>query len=60
MPLLIVQRKVTLVPAINPVKPLVGEFGLVIVALPAITLQDPVPTVGALALRVAVVILHIV
>lgn len=58
VPLLMVQRNVVLVPAINPVTVLVGEFAVVIFPLPLTMLHDPVPTVGAFALNVAVVILH--
>ena len=57
-PLLIVQRKVTLAPIVNPVKPLVALVGVVIVAVPAITVQRPVPVVGVLPARVATVTLH--
>lgn len=58
LPLLIVHLNVALVPAIKPVNVVLGEFKLVIVALPATTLHVPIPTIGAFADRVAVVILH--
>ena len=54
-PFEIVQRNV-LDPKLNPVTPDVGELGVVIVALPVITVQTPVPTIGILAARVAVVV----
>ncbi len=57
-PLDIVHRKVALEPTVRPVKPLVGEEGVVIVATPAITLQVPTPTVGVLPANVAVLTLH--
>ena len=53
--LLIVQRKVTVVPALRPVTPEVGELGVVIVPVPETTVHCPVPTVGVLPARVAVV-----
>ena len=53
VPLLIVQVKV-FTPVVNPVTPDVGLVGLVTVAVPAVTVHAPVPTVGALAARVAV------
>ena len=51
--LLIVQTKV-LAPTDNPVTPELGEEGVVTVAVPAITVHAPVPTVGALPASVAV------
>ena len=57
-PLLIVQRKVTDAPIVNPVKPDVGDVGLVMVAVPDTTVHKPVPTVGVLPAKVAVVTLH--
>ena len=53
VPLLIVQVKV-FTPVVNPVTPLVGLAGVVTVAVPAVTVHIPVPTVGALAASVAV------
>ena len=51
--LLIVQVKV-FTPVVKPVTPDVGLVGLVTVAVPAVTVQSPVPTIGALAAKVAV------
>ena len=53
MPLLVVQTNV-FTPFDNPVTPDVGEPGVVSEALPVMTLQTPVPAVGALPARVAV------
>ena len=53
VPLLIVQVKV-FTPVVNPVTPLVGLAGVVIVAVPAVTVHNPVPTVGVFAAKVAV------
>ena len=53
VPLLIVHANV-FTPVVNPVTPLVGELGVVTVAVPAVTVHTPVPTVGALAAKVAV------
>ena len=52
VPLLIVHTNV-FTPVVNPVTPLVGELGVVTVAVPAVTVQSPVPTVGAFAAKVA-------
>jgi hypothetical protein len=58
-PLLIVHLKIYVTPAV-PVKVLVELVGAVIVPpVPPTILQDPVPTVGVLAARVAVVNPHI-
>ena len=57
-PLLIVHLKVTLPPMVKPVMVLVAEFGVVIVAVPAIKLQVPLPVAGTFAAKVAVVTLH--
>ena len=51
--LLIVQRKVA-APIANPVTPEVGLDGVVTVAVPAITDQAPVPTVGVFPAKVVV------
>ena len=53
VPLLMVHTNV-FTPVTNPVTPDVGELGIVTVAVPAVTVHAPVPTVGALAARVAV------
>jgi len=57
-PLEIVQRKVAEASSTNPVTPEVGLVGSVIVAVPENTLQFPVPNVGALPAKVAVVTPH--
>ena len=53
-PLLIVQTNI-LAPTLRPVTPDVGLDGVVTEPLPAITVHVPVPTVGVLPARVAVV-----
>ena len=53
VPLVIVQVKV-FTPVVMPVTPLVGLAGVVTTPVPAVTVQAPVPTVGALAAKVAV------
>ena len=53
-PLAIVQRSVTVVPAINPVTVDVGELGLVMVAGPDTMLHVPIPVTGVFPARVAV------
>jgi len=55
--LLTVQRK-TFAPMPRPVKPDVGDEGVVIVPLPLTSVQVPVPAVAVLPARVAVVTLH--
>ena len=52
--LLIVQTNV-FAPTESPVTPEVGSDGVVTDAVPAITVQAPVPTVGVLPAKVAVV-----
>jgi len=54
-----VHLSVTLVPAVNPVIPVVDNVGVVIVATPLTTLHTPVPTDGVLPDNVAVVKLQI-
>ena len=53
VPFVIVHTNV-FTPVVNPVTPLVGDVGVVTVAVPAVTVQSPVPTTGALAAKVAV------
>ena len=53
VPLLIVQVKV-FTPVVNPVTPLVGLVGVVTIAVPAVTVQSPVPIIGVFAAKVAV------
>ena len=57
-PLLIVHLNVTLLPPVNPVKPLSAIPEDSIVALPLTTLHNPVPVVGVFAVTVAVLTLH--
>jgi hypothetical protein len=57
-PLEMVHRSVTLLPAATPVTVDDGEEGVVTVADPLMMDQAPVPTVGALAARVNVEVLH--
>ena len=52
--MLIVHSK-TLGPTVNPVTPEVGEPGVVIVPEPLISVQVPVPVVGVLPAKLAVV-----
>ena len=59
VPLLIVQRKVLLLPAVKPVIVVLALFGLVIVtAKPDCTLHVPVPTVGTFAAITKVLLSH--
>ena len=53
VPLLIVHTNV-FTPVVKPVTPLVGLVGTVTTPVPAVTVHAPVPTVGALAAKVAV------
>ena len=53
VPFVIVHTNV-FTPVVNPVTPEVGEAGVVTVAVPAVTVQAPVPTVGVFAANVAV------
>ena len=57
-PLLIVQRNVTAVPAVNPVIFDVGDVGVVIVAEPETNVHNPVPTTGVFAASVCEATLH--
>jgi hypothetical protein len=57
-PAVIVHFNTELVPMVNPVTPEVGEAGVVTEAEPDTTLQLPVPKVGVLPARVAVVVLQ--
>ena len=45
---------VTFVPAVNPVTVVVGDSGVVIVAVPLVNVHVPTPTVGVLPLSCAV------
>ena len=58
MPFTMVQRNNALVPAGTPVTPELAECKLVIVAVPVITVQVPVPTTGALPASVKLLMLH--
>ena len=53
VPLLIVHTNV-FTPVVKPVTPLVGFVGVVTVAVPAVTVQTPVPIIGLLAAKVDV------
>jgi hypothetical protein len=57
-PLVIVQRKVAVVPAAKPVTVVVGEEDDVIVTEPLITVHAPVPTVGVFPAIVKEPLLH--
>lgn len=52
VPLVMVHRRVALVPTGTPVTVDVADEGVVIVAVPLTTLQTPVPVVAALPARV--------
>ena len=56
--MLIVQRTVALVPGAIPVTVVFATNGLVIVAVPKIKLQEPVPGEAALAAIVKILLLH--
>ena len=58
-PLVIVQRKVALVPAAIPVTVLVADVGVVIVAVPLTMLQIPLPIVGVLPAKVNELLLQL-
>ena len=53
VPLVIVHTNV-FTPVVKPVTPDVGDVGTVTTPVPAVTVQTPVPTIGALAAKVAV------
>ena len=53
VPLVIVHTRV-FTPVVNPVTPELGLVGMVTTPVPAVTVHAPVPTVGALAAKVAV------
>ena len=53
VPFVIVQVKV-FTPVVNPVTPDVGLVGVVTVAVPAVTVQTPVPIIGVFAAKVDV------
>ena len=56
--LLMVHTRVALVPTVMPVTALVGELGVLIVAVPDINVHKPVPTAGVFAAKVLLVTLH--
>ena len=58
VPLLMVQRKVAELPTTKPVTALFGVLGLVTVAVPEMTLHEPVPTDGVFPESVVEVKLH--
>lgn len=53
-----VQRKVTEAPITKPVTPEVADPGVVIVAVPATTVHNPVPTAAAFPAKEVEVTLH--
>ena len=53
VPFVIVHTNV-FTPVVKPVTPLVGDVGVVTVAVPAVTVHAPLPTVGAFAASAAV------
>ena len=55
-----VQRRFAVPETANPVTSDVGEDGVVMVAVPETTVQVPVPTVGLLPAKVAMVASHAV
>src|SRR5687768_13512599 len=58
VPFVTVHLTVALVPAATPVTVVVGDPGVVIVALPLISVHTPVPGEGALCVIVKVEVLH--
>ena len=59
VPLVVVQRSVALVPAGTPVTPEVAEDGVVIVAVPLISVHRPVPVEGVFAASVKLPLLQL-
>ena len=57
-PLVMVQRKVALLPTGTPVTPLLALVGVVIVAVPDTNVHKPVPLAGTLPARVKLPLLH--
>ena len=57
-PLVTVHLTVAVVPATNPVTVVVGEEGVVIVALPLISVHTPAPGDGVLCVIVKLPLLH--
>ena len=55
----IVHRSVAVPGTANPVKPVVGEDGVTMVAMPETNYQTPVPTAGALPAKVAMPTPHV-
>ena len=55
-----VQVKVALSPAVIPVTSDVGDVSSVIVAVPLVTVHNPVPTVGVFPAKVNVAVSHCV
>ncbi len=60
VPFVIVQRKVALLPAANPVTVLTSLVGVVIVTAPLVTVHNPVPVVAARPANVNDPLLHCV
>ena len=58
VPLVMVQRRTAVLLVGTPVTPDVGELGVVIVAVPLISVQVPVPEVGLLPAKVKMPLLH--
>src|ERR1035437_2812855 len=58
VPLEIVHCRVEVAPGVSPVTPELKRAGVVTTAVPAVTIQAPVPTPGLLAARVVVVTLQ--
>ena len=57
-PFVIVHLNVTLEPTLIPVTVELAEFGVVMVAVPDVTLQVPLPVTGTLPANVVLVTLH--